>query len=140
MHPYRLTENFGPLELLKDEKKENGNNLTPFQAVTTALAGTVGTGNIAGVAAAIVGKPKIIFFDEATSALDTISEHYVQEAINNLSKQKTIITIAHRLSTIKNCDKIIVMDKGFVKEIGTHAELIAKEGIYYQLCKLQKLD
>ena len=64
----------------------------------------------------------------------------MQEAINNLSKQKTIITIAHRLSTIKNCDKIIVMDKGFVKEVGTHNELITEKGIYHQLCKLQELN
>ena len=92
------------------------------------------------IARAILRKCEILILDEATSALDTISEHYVQEAINNLSKQKTIITIAHRLSTIKNCDKIIVMDKGFVKEVGTHNELIAEKGIYHQLCKLQELN
>lgn len=92
------------------------------------------------IARAILRKCEILILDEATSALDTISEHYVQDAINNLSKQKTIITIAHRLSTIKNCDKIIVMDKGFVKEVGTHNELISKKGIYHQLCKLQELN
>ncbi len=92
------------------------------------------------IARAILRKCEILILDEATSALDTISEHSVQEAINNLSKEKTIITIAHRLSTIKNCDKIIVMDKGCVEEIGTHAELIAKKGIYHKLCKMQEIN
>lgn len=92
------------------------------------------------IARAILRKSEILILDEATSALDTISEHYVQEAINNLSKEKTIITIAHRLSTIKNCDKIVVMDAGFVKEIGTHSTLIESKGLYYQLCKMQELN
>ena len=92
------------------------------------------------IARAILRKCEILILDEATSALDTISEHSVQEAINNLSKEKTIITIAHRLSTIKNCDKIIVMDKGCVEEIGTHAELIAKKRIYHKLCKMQEIN
>ncbi len=92
------------------------------------------------IARAILRKCEILILDEATSALDTISEHSVQEAINNLSKEKTIITIAHRLSTIKNCNKIIVMDKGCVEEIGTHAELIAKKGIYHKLCKMQEIN
>lgn len=92
------------------------------------------------IARAILRKCEILILDEATSALDTISEHSVQEAINKLSKEKTIITIAHRLSTIKNCDKIIVMDKGCVEEIGTHEELIAKKGIYHKLCKMQEIN
>ena len=92
------------------------------------------------IARAILRKCEILILDEATSALDTISEHSVQEAINNLSKEKTIITIAHRLSTIKNCDKIIVMDNGCVKEIGKHSELIAQNGIYHKLCKMQEIN
>lgn len=92
------------------------------------------------IARAILRKCEILILDEATSALDTISEHYVQESINKLSKEKTIITIAHRLSTIKNCDKIVVMDNGCIKEIGTHAELIAKNGIYHKLCKMQEIN
>lgn len=92
------------------------------------------------IARAILRKCEILILDEATSALDTISEHSVQEAINKLSKEKTIITIAHRLSTIKNCDKIIVIDKGCVEEIGTHEELIAKKGIYHKLCKMQEIN
>jgi subfamily B ATP-binding cassette protein MsbA len=91
------------------------------------------------IARAVLRKCEILILDEATSALDTISEHSVQKAIDNLSKEKTIITIAHRLSTIKNCDKVIVMDKGCVVETGTHAELIAKNGIYYTLCKMQEI-
>lgn len=92
------------------------------------------------IARAILRKCEILILDEATSALDTISEHSVQEAINKLSKGKTIITIAHRLSTIKNCDKIIVMDNGCVKEIGKHSELIAQNGIYHKLCKMQEIN
>jgi subfamily B ATP-binding cassette protein MsbA len=92
------------------------------------------------IARAILRKCEILILDEATSALDTISEHSVQEAINKLSKEKTIITIAHRLSTIKNCDKIIVMDNGCVKEIGKHSELIAQNGIYHKLCKMQEIN
>ncbi|MBO7277544.1 MAG: ABC transporter ATP-binding protein [Bacteroidales bacterium] len=92
------------------------------------------------IARAILRKCEILILDEATSALDTISEHSVQEAINHLSKEKTIITIAHRLSTIKNCDKIIVMDNGCVKEIGKHSELIAQNGIYHKLCKMQEIN
>lgn len=92
------------------------------------------------IARAILRKSEILILDEATSALDTISEHAVQEAINQIAQEKTIITIAHRLSTIKNCDKIVVMDAGFVKEIGTHSTLIENKGLYYQLCKMQELN
>ena len=92
------------------------------------------------IARAILRKSEILILDEATSALDTISEHAVQEAINQIAQEKTIITIAHRLSTIKNCDKIVVMDAGFVKEIGTHSSLIESKGLYYQLCKMQELN
>ena len=78
-----------------------------------------------------------MLLDEATSALDTESEKLVQEALDKLMKNRTSIVIAHRLSTIKNADKIIVLDKGKVVEIGKHEELIQKDGLYTKLSKLQ---
>jgi ABC-type multidrug transport system fused ATPase/permease subunit len=76
-------------------------------------------------------------FDEATSALDTESEKLVQEALENLMRDRTSLVIAHRLSTIKNADEIIVLSKGEIAERGTHGELLQNQGIYYRLCSLQ---
>lgn len=81
----------------------------------------------------ILKKPKIFILDEATSALDTIAEEFIQKAIDNISKDKTLIIITHKLSTIKNVDHIIVMDKGLVVEYGKHSELINKKGLYYSM-------
>ena len=80
-----------------------------------------------------------MLLDEATSALDAASEKLVQQSIDELqqSKSQTTIVIAHRLTTIKNADKIAVIDKGEVVEIGTHNELLAKEGLYHQLWNKQ---
>jgi subfamily B ATP-binding cassette protein MsbA len=89
------------------------------------------------IARAILKHAPILILDEATSALDTESEKLVQDAISALSKNRTTIAIAHRLSTIQHADQIFVMDKGEIVEIGTHAELLAKNGLYAQLCKMQ---
>ena len=91
------------------------------------------------IARAILKNSSIILLDEATSALDTDSEKKVQEALNNLTTNKTTITIAHRLSTVKNSDVIYVIDNGEVIESGSHNELLEKRGAYKNLCDQQSL-
>jgi len=92
------------------------------------------------IARAILKDASIILLDEATSALDTESEKIVQDAMNQLSINKTTITIAHRLSTIKNSDLIYVIHKGEVAESGSHEKLVTKNGIYKKLCDQQQLN
>jgi ABC-type multidrug transport system fused ATPase/permease subunit len=89
------------------------------------------------IARAILKDPAILILDEATSALDAESEKVVQEALDNLMKGRTSIVIAHRLSTIRNADKILVIQHGKVVESGIHTDLLAKEGIYSDLVRLQ---
>ena len=86
---------------------------------------------------ALLYNPSILILDEATSSVDTESEMLIQHAIDTLIKGRTSIVIAHRLSTIRKASKIIVLDKGEIKEMGTHEELLAKEGYYQKLYQLQ---
>ena len=86
---------------------------------------------------ALLYNPSVLILDEATSSVDTESEQLIQHAIDTLISDRTSIVIAHRLSTIRKADKIIVLDKGEVKETGTHEELIAKGGYYHKLYQLQ---
>ena len=91
------------------------------------------------IARAIFKNPPILILDEATSSLDTVSERLVQDAINHLMQNRTSIVIAHRLSTVQNADEIIVLEKGEIKERGTHAALISQNGIYKKLVEMQQV-
>ena len=86
---------------------------------------------------ALLYNPSILILDEATSSVDTESENLIQHAIDTLIAGRTSVVIAHRLSTIRKASKIMVLDKGEIKEMGTHEELLVKQGFYYQLHKMQ---
>ncbi|MCA0132211.1 ABC transporter ATP-binding protein [Winogradskyella alexanderae] len=92
------------------------------------------------IARAVLKNPPIMILDEATSALDTESERLVQEALENMMRNRTSIVIAHRLSTIQNADQIVVMQKGEIAEQGTHKELMTKNGVYKRLVDMQSFD
>ena len=91
------------------------------------------------IARAFIQETEIILFDEATSALDNETQEKIQTAINNLKENYTILIIAHRLSTIVNCDRILVLDDGCVKDEGTHNELLRKSKIYKKLYETENL-
>ena len=95
------------------------------------------------IARALIREPDLLLFDEATSALDTESEALVQqafEAITHKNDSRTVISVAHRLSTIKQCDRILVLCRGQIVEQGTHDELVAQCGLYYEMVLAQTLD
>jgi ATP-binding cassette subfamily B protein len=85
------------------------------------------------IARAILTDPRLLILDEATASLDTESEYMIQKALARLTDGKTTFAIAHRLSTLKNADRIMVIDRHHIAEIGSHEELLAKKGIYYRL-------
>ncbi|MBE6689431.1 MAG: ABC transporter ATP-binding protein [Ruminococcaceae bacterium] len=101
--------------------KQAGSNLSQGQRQLLAIA------------RAVLADPKILILDEATSSVDTRTEKNIQDAMVKLMKNRTSLIIAHRLSTIRDADKIVVMDKGRVVEIGNHEELLAQKGRYYEL-------
>lgn len=92
------------------------------------------------IARVFLKNPPILIFDEATSALDLESEHLIQESLTLLAQNRTTCIVAHRLSTITHADKIVVLDHGEIKEIGTHEELMKKQGAYYELFSIQQLN
>ena len=89
------------------------------------------------IARAIIKNPPVLILDEATSSLDTESEKLVQQAIEKLMKDRTVLVIAHRLSTVKHADEIIVLDKGIIVERGSHDKLLSKNGKYSELYNIQ---
>ena len=89
------------------------------------------------IARAFLRDAPILLMDEATSSLDSESESKVQHAMDKLAKGRTTIVVAHRLSTVRKADKIIVLDKGKIVESGSHETLIAQDGVYTNLCRLQ---
>jgi len=90
------------------------------------------------IARAIIKNPDILILDEATSSLDVETEAAIQESLSRLVEGRTTIAIAHRLSTLRNADRLVVLDKGAVAEVGTHTELLRKQGIYYNLVMAQR--
>jgi ATP-binding cassette subfamily B protein len=105
--------------------RERGNNLSAGQRQLLAIA------------RALAYDPRILVLDEATSSVDTETEHLIQEALDHLLEGRTAIVIAHRLSTIERADRIVVLHKGEVREVGTHAELLALGKVYARLYELQ---
>ena len=112
----------------KEEVRERGSTLSTGQKQLISFA------------RALAHNPKILILDEATSSVDTETEFRVRDALNRMVEGRTSLIIAHRLSTIQRADKIIVMHKGQVREMGSHQQLLAERGIYYKLYQLQYKD
>jgi ATP-binding cassette subfamily B protein len=98
---------------------------------------SVGQRQLLSFIRACVYNPEILILDEATSSVDNESEEMIQRATMELTKGRTSIVIAHRLSTIQNADKIVVLDRGEIKELGSHSELLGQNGYYRKLFDMQ---
>ena len=128
-------------EVCKIAQLEEEINAMPNGFDTTA--GETGRGLSGGqkqrllIARALYRNPKMLFLDEATNALDTINERKIVDALNNAFEHRTVVVIAHRLSTIQNADQIVVLDKGYIVEVGTHKTLMENKKRYYELVSSQ---
>jgi ABC-type multidrug transport system fused ATPase/permease subunit len=98
---------------------------------------STGQRQLLSLARVLVFQPEILVLDEATSSVDTETELLIQDALEKVMRDRTCLVIAHRLSTIRNADRIIVLHRGEIREMGSHAELLEKQGIYYRLYRLQ---
>jgi ATP-binding cassette subfamily B protein len=98
---------------------------------------SMGQKQLLSFARALAFDPRVLILDEATSSVDTETEMIIRDALHVLMSGRTTIAIAHRLSTIQDMDKILVLHKGQVREVGTHQELLAQRGIYFKLFELQ---
>ncbi len=107
------------------------------QVIERGAAFSAGQRQLLSFARTLAFQPSVLILDEATANIDTETEALIQDALGKLMEGRTTIIVAHRLSTIQNCDKIIVMHKGEIREEGNHQELLAKGGLYYKLYKLQ---
>ena len=107
------------------------------------IIGKEGTGLSQGqkqrilIARAVYKDPKFLILDEATNSLDATNERIIVENLSQFCKGKSVLIIAHRLSTVKNADKIVVLDRGRIVEVGNHSSLISKKGFYFNLVKNQ---
>jgi len=102
-----------------------------------AFAGSEAQRQRISIARALLINPSILILDEATSSVDTTTEKEIQRALDNLVKGRTTIAIAHRLSTLRKADRLVVLDKGEIVEIGSHDELMDAQGAYYALYQAQ---
>ena len=116
---HRLPDGF------RSQVRERGSNFSGGQRQLLSLARV------------LVFQPEILVMDEATSSVDTETEALIQDALEKIMRERTCLVIAHRLSTIRNADRIIVLHHGEVRELGSHAELMERQGIYHRLYQLQ---
>jgi len=131
-------------EVIESAKKANAHHFIQklpdkYETLITERGSNFSGGQIQriAIARAILGNPSILLLDEATSALDAESEAEVQECLNRVMRDRTVVVIAHRLATTQEADKIVVFDKGEIIEEGKHLDLLNKKGIYKELCEKQ---
>ena len=132
-------------EMIEDAKKARCHDFimdlpNGYDTVVGEGGGTLSGGEKQriSIARAILKNAPIIILDEATASIDPENEHFIQQAISELTRGKTIITIAHRLATVQNADQILVVEDGRIAECGTHEELIRKEGLYKKFTEIRE--